>query len=76
MADRMIEIYDDENPVSPDWAHMAAREIFNDLIDRRGIKDALRGVDDQGVRNEIVDQAAFFIRAYAKTECQEKGSIP
>jgi len=52
--------YDGERP-NEDFAHIAARGIFADLTDRRGIKSELNRCDDD-VRMEIVDSVAEIIR--------------
>jgi len=52
--------YDRDRP-NEDFAHVAARGIFADLTDRRGIKIELNRCDDD-VRMEIVDAVAEIIR--------------
>ena len=54
----------DDDPTTPpvDWAHRAARAIFADLTDRKGIKHELNAIDDTDIRREIVLQAAEVIR--------------
>lgn len=45
-----------------DPATLAARGILSDLMDRRGIKHELEGIEDGAIRREIVDAAAEIIR--------------
>ncbi len=48
-----------------DWAHDAAHKIIEDLLDRRGIKNELRQVDEE-IRIEIVAAIAEIIRESKK----------
>lgn len=48
-------------PPPKDWAHRAARGIYADLLDRRGIKQQLQDVDEE-VRAECIESAASIIR--------------
>lgn len=60
------DAWDDDNdrpppPPAKDWAHAAARGIISDLLDRRDIKFAFHGIDED-IRIEIVEAMAAIIR--------------
>ena len=59
-----FECWDDDGNCTPtaatSWAHAAARGIFADLSDRKGIKSALNGIDCD-VMSEIVNSATDII---------------
>lgn len=44
-----------------DWAHEASRGVVTDLCDRRGIKNAFQGINEE-VRAELVASLAAIIR--------------
>jgi hypothetical protein len=50
-----------------DWAHVAARGVMANLLDRRGIKGELSLID-QDVRAEIVQSLSEIIRQSRKYE--------
>jgi len=50
-----------------DWAHVAARGVMANLLDRKGIKSELSLID-QDVRAEIVQSLAEIIRQSRKCE--------
>jgi hypothetical protein len=52
-------------PPATDWAHAAARGVLRDLTDRRGVKRAFEGIDED-VRVDIVQALADIIRTAAK----------
>ena len=49
-----------------DWAHVAARGIMADLLDRRQVKNGFHGIEEN-VRVDIVSSIAEIIR-YAHNE--------
>lgn len=50
-----------EHIPSPDWTHKAARGVLRNLLDRRGIKQDLKDIDEE-IRKEIVRTLANIIR--------------
>lgn len=51
--------FDDRKPA--DLSHLAVQAILEDLGDRRGIRQALEGCDDE-IRAEIVDTLSTIVR--------------
>ena len=44
-----------------DWAHRAARGVLANLSDRRGVRQALEGIDGD-IKKELTDSIADIIR--------------
>lgn len=63
-----LDFWEGKTAPSPamSWAHAAARGIFADLCDRRGIKSALAGID-YDVMSEIVQSATEIILTAERT---------
>lgn len=55
-----------------DWAQTAADEVLANLMDRRGIKQAFYGVDED-VMEEIRATLAGIIRKTAETDQPKSG---
>lgn len=58
-------------PPPEDWAHSAARAIIADLLDRRGIKQELREIDED-IRIEIVQKFRKIILVAFDSKSSEK----
>jgi hypothetical protein len=66
--------YSNTPPPSRDWMHLAIRGILADLKDRRGIKQAFVGIDEN-TRIEIVNSLIEIIEEVLESEKLEVISI-
>jgi len=69
--------YDGGSEAAPaiDWAHVAARGVMADLLDRRGVKWELEKVD-LDVRADIVTAVAAIVRAALASRPAEVDGSP